>query len=367
MKVLYDHQIFTISEFGGASRYFYELIKRAAKAEGIEVSVFMGFFINGYGLENYKKDFKLFTGRKHRNYAYSKLAFLYLNSLYFPRFYNKVSPDIYHQTYYENLCVNKKGKRIVTILDMLHELFPRDFGKLDKSSRNKKTAVKNADGIISISQSTKKDLVEMFGIPEEKIRVIYLASSLSETGADEPTVKPPYLFYVSKRGGYKNFKILVDVFVKLKKNYPELRIVCSGGGSFTPGELSYFEKYGIRDAMVNISADDRVLANLYKYAEALVYPSKYEGFGLPPLEAMTLSCPVIASSLSSIPEVVGDAGIYINPDDAEDIERKIEMLLNDKALRKELVQKGLIQKDKFSWGNTSKETIEYYKEVLGNY
>lgn len=364
MKILFDHQIFTISRYGGASRYFYEMIKRLPGFEDTDVSVYMGSFINEYGLEEYKNHFNSFYGKKHKDYKYSKPFYLLYNNIKFRPFYRKVNPDIYHQTYYENLCINKKAKRIVTVLDMMHELFPESFSRLDNSSLNKKIAVKYADGIISISHSTKNDLVKMLGIPEEKIRVIHLGNSLNEVPEGEPLAEPPYLLYVAKRGGYKNFEMLVKVFAKLKKNYPELKIICSGGGGFTPEENNLFDSLNVRKDIIQINASDKMLANLYTHAEAFVYPSKYEGFGVSLLEAMNLKCPVIASNLSSIPEILGDAGLYINPDEPEDLEKKIEMLLNDRNLRLELINKGLKQKDNFSWDRTAEQTIEYYREII---
>lgn len=365
MKILYDHQIFSISNYGGALRYFTELIKRLAINKENEISLFMGQFISEYGIEKSSENFKYFNGKKHKNYKKSKPVYLFVNKLFFPGFYDKVTPDIYHQTYYENLCLNKKAKRVLTVLDMVHELYPDSFGKLDKSAAYKKEAVKLADGIISISHSTKKDIVEILNIPEEKIKVIHLGNSLNEDSETVPIFPFRYFLYVAKREGYKNFKMFVKVFSKIKKNYPDIKIVCSGGGSFTAEELDFFKSLSVQDDIKYIYANDKTLANLYKYAEAFIYPSKYEGFGVSLLEAMKMQCPIIASNLSSIPEILGDAGLYINPDEPEDLEKKIEMLLNDKELRQSLVEKGNIQKEKFSWDKCAGETMEYYEEILG--
>jgi len=365
MKILYDHQIFSISRYGGALRYFCELIERLAQEKDTEVSLYMGYFVSEYGLENFEKYFRNFSGKKHKPYPNSKLFFLFFNKLLFKKFIRKTEAEIYHQTYYENICLNRKAKRIVTVLDMMHELYPDSFNKLDKSSSQKKEAVKKADGIICISHSTKKDLVEMLNVPEEKVRVIHLGNSLNSVSKGEPLVKNPYLLYVAKRQGYKNFKMLVEVFAKLKKNYSDLKIVCSGGGEFNPEEIKLFESLNIKNDLIHINADDNTLANLYRFAKAFIYPSKYEGFGVSLLEAMNMKCPVIASKMSSIPEILGDAGLYINPDEPEDLENKIELLLNDGNLREELIKKGLMQKEKFSWDKCAKETLDYYKEILG--
>ena len=118
--------------------------------------------------------------------------------------------------------------------------------------------------------------------------------------------------------------------------------------------------------MIYFNANDNTLANLYKNAIAFVYPSLYEGFGVSLLEAMSMKCPIIASNLSSIPEILGSAGLYIDPKSSEDLKQKMEKLINDGELRNELIRKGLIQKEKFNWDKCAKETLEYYKEILGN-
>ena len=365
MKILYDHQIFSISSYGGALRYFTEFIRRIAQEKENDVSVFMGQFISEYGLEKYKGDFKNFKGLKHTNFRYSKPFYLYYNKLFFPAFFNKVCPDIYHQTYYDNLCANKKTKRIVTVLDMMHELYPESFSRLDKTSPDKRKAVELADGIISISHSTKKDLVEMLKVPEDKIKVIHLGNSLNIESKSEPLVKPPYFLYVAKRQGYKNFMMLLNVFNDLKKDYNEIKLACSGGGNFNAEESGFIKSNNLEKDVLFFGADDEQLANLYKHATAFVYPSLYEGFGVSLLEAMNMKCPVIASNLSSIPEILGDAGLYIDPKSAEDLKNQMKKLLDDNALRTALINKGLIQKEKFSWDKTAKETLDYYKEILG--
>ena len=147
------------------------------------------------------------------------------------------------------LRLNKKAKRIVTVLDMMHEIYPDNFGKLDKSAEYKKEAVRLADGIISISHSTKKDLIEILKVPEDKIKVIHLGNSLISDVDEEPIYPFRYLLYVAKREGYKNFKMFVEVFAKIKKSYPDLKIVCSGGGDFTSEELNLFDSLGIRNDM----------------------------------------------------------------------------------------------------------------------
>ncbi len=143
-------------------------------------------------------------------------------------------------------------------------------------------------------------------------------------------------------------------------------MLCSGGGNFNTEESEFIKSNNLEKDVLFFGADDEQLANLYKYATAFVYPSLYEGFGVSLLEAMNMKCPIIASNLSSIPEILGDAGLYIDPRSAEDLknqDEKIAQLIMGSEIT--LINKGLIQKEKFSWDKTAKETLDYYKEILG--
>jgi glycosyltransferase involved in cell wall biosynthesis len=363
MKLLYDHEIFCIQQYGGASRYFYELITHLLNKSELDISVFAGYFTNEYGLEKYKDEFDRFSGRKYKEIPKTKMLMIKLNGLRFSAFLNKAKPDIYHQTYYGDFVKNFKGKRIVTVLDMTHEIFKGEFAAFDKTSEDKRKALEKADGVVCISESTKNDVMDLLNIPEDRIKVIYLANSLTTEVKEPPLVEGKYLLYVAKRKGYKNFKLIVDAFKRSKTLRDDFKLVCVGGGNFTSDERALMKESMINDP-IYFSASDNSLANLYKYAFALVYPSKYEGFGIPPLEAMSYDCPVITTKVSSIPEVVGDAGIYIDPDDPQNLVEEIEKLLNDKNLRDSLVLRGKVQSQKFSWEKCALEHLDFYKTVL---
>ena len=367
MKILYDHEIFGIQKYGGASRYFFEVIRNIIKYPEVDVSVFAGFFTNEYGLENYKKDFSRFFGFKYSEIPKTKMAMIKLNGFLLPGFLKKTNPDIYHQSYYGNFVKNFQGKRVVTVLDMTHEIFKDkgEFSSMDKTSEDKRIAVQNADGIVCISRSTQRDVIEILRVPEEKTRVIYLANSLTSKVNSQPLVEGKYLLYVAKRKGYKNFKLILEAFKKSKTLIDNFKLVCVGGGPFTSDEKKLIDGSGVKETLY-FSASDESLANLYKYAFALVYPSKYEGFGIPPLEAMSYDCPVITVNVSSIPEVVGDAGIYIDPDNPDELITAIESMLYDSGLRDDLISKGNKQKLKFSWDKCAAEHLQFYKELTGN-
>lgn len=366
MNVAYDHQIFIISKFGGASRYFVEMIKGMAQKQGVDVSLFMGYYINEYGLENHEKDFVSFWGKRYNEVKRTKMLALRINNFLFKKFLLRANPDIYHTTYYKYLIPSFNGKRIITILDMMHELMPDSFSKLDKSAGWKKEAVQKADGIISISHATKEDLIRIYNVPEKKIKVIHLANSMNTNISDERILKDPYILYVGARKTYKNFNMLAEVFANadyLKNNF---KIVAYGGGSFSQEERELFEKLGVKDKIIFDAGNDTKLANYYKYAELFVYPSKYEGFGVPLLEAMYMDCPIVASNISSIPEIGGPAALYFNPDSPEDLKEKLEAVLTNSNVRNDLLAKARKWRKNFSWQKTVDETYDYYKQILGN-
>jgi glycosyltransferase involved in cell wall biosynthesis len=366
MKLLYDHQVFTLQRYGGISRYFYELIVDILEKDQIDISLFMGHFINEFGLEKYKDKYKKFFGKTHKDYPKSKLFYLHFNNILFRRFFKNTYPDIYHQTYYQYLNKDFKGKRIITVYDMTHELFPKLFSPLDRTSEWKKTSIPKADGITCISKSTKNDLLKMFDIAHENVEVIYLGFACINEFEKKRKIDSPYILFVGDRGGHKNFNLLLECLSiknNLRKNF---KLICFGRNDFTNEESEKIRKYNLENSVEYISGPDTLLANLYYNASAFVYPSKYEGFGIPPLEAMNYGCPVVASYSSSIPEVVGDAGFYFDPENSEELGEKLDQVISNDDLRKELIKKGYEQKEKFSWERCSEETLKFYEKVLNS-
>ena len=357
MRVLYDYQIFSLQRYGGISRYFYELIKRIAKTE--EVSLFEGVHINDYPIE--KETYHGYWGYRALNpIPHTGMGRLYnfVNRKVFSRYASSDNSDVYHATYYE-YHNNPNAKLIVTVYDMIHELFKLD----EKTIQQKKYILQRADGIIAISEHTKKDLIEILGIDARKIRVIYLANSLKEKVNSERLFKRPYLLYVGNRGSYKNFAVFIQAAMKVQTDYL-IECVCFGGQSFNAADKALISKAGLTDKVHYMAGPDSVLANLYKYAECFVYPSLYEGFGLPPLEAMHYGTPVIASNASCIPEVVGDAGLYFTPTEVDELYSRIVQVLNDRLLREDLRVKGYKKESEFSWDRCARETMEFYSDVL---
>ncbi len=358
MNILYDHQVFFWQKYGGISRYFYELIKRVSASENVDL--YQGFHINKYGLDNIENIGRIFS---HSKIELPKTGRMYtwINAAGLKCFARKSKAEIYHPTYYNDYCIANK-KLVITVYDMIHELFPYYFVK-DATAVSKQSILKKADRIIAISESTKLDLVRILDLPPEKIDVVYLANSLRVGVGEKRIIEEPYCLYVGNRVGYKNFLPMIEAFAA-SKYAKDLKIVAFGGGAFNSEEMLAIKQLNLTGSVKQISGDDKLLANLYKYAEVFVYPSQYEGFGLPPLEAMYYGTPVICSNTSSIPEVVADAALQFNPNDKYSMMEAFNKILSDEGLRKDLATKGKVRESIFSWDRCANETIEVYKKVM---
>lgn len=372
MKILYDHTVFQFQRYGGISRYFYELITRLSKKEDAGINLFQGFHINEYSLSKHKQNFESYWGHKWEckksTAKYMALIFALPNKILFDYCMRSSNVNIYHPTYYMiGLKQNRKTSIVITVYDMIHELYPDQFFDSWFVIKAKKRAISRAKVIIAISENTKKDLIKIYNVPESKIKVIYLASSLQSSNPmtiDELKklhgLKRPYLLYVGDRRTYKNFKVLFDSYINNFSD--EFDLICFGGGKFNSNELKNINNR-IKNNIIQLNGSDDLLASLYKYAFCFVYPSLYEGFGIPPLEAMSMGCPVIASNASSIPEVVGDAAILFDPNSKDELIYAIESLYNEYK-RNDLIKRGFEHEKKFSWDKMANETLDIYKSIL---
>lgn len=365
MKIFFDHQVFSFQRYGGISRYFYELISGLCKREGANVSLFLGWTINEYGIKALSDSSLACTGWKYPFRNYYWLPLKDINTLllrcYFPRL---TIDDIYHQTYYDDNVNNHRTKKVITVHDMIHEKCSQLFPFYDLTKSKKKTMVAKADGIICVSESTKKDLIEYHNVPENKIVIIYHGNSLNNVVITSPPINGnPYILYVGSRNRYKNFDLLLDAYLVspiIRNNY---KLICFGGGPFNRKERRLLATLRVDNQILYYDGNDSILANLYKYAAVLVFPSLYEGFGFPPLEAMHFGCPVLVSNSSSIPEVVGHAGLYFDPHSKDDLIQKLELILTDSSLRQKNVKLGFEQGKKFTWDKCVSETLDFYASI----
>ena len=364
LNIIYDHQIFGLQRYGGISRYFFEVSNRINKFNGFNTEILAPLYFNGY----LRSQPRLVQGQYLPHFPKTAEIRREFNNFVSRFIVENSKPDIIHETYYQATSIAPVKKPIViTVYDMIHERFSDQFPKKDKTSELKRIAVNRADHILCISENTKKDLIEIFNTPPEKISVTYLGFSFGNNEILSPSlpIQKPYILYVGVRDRYKNFERLLTAFSSssfLPKNFI---LAAFGGGKFSLQEQKQIQKLGLNEGNVcHLSGSDEILKNLYKNATAFVYPSLYEGFGIPPLEAMSLNCPVICSNTSSIPEVVGNAGKYFNPLDIGDIRNAIESVLESESLKKDLISRGQNQLKKFSWDLCAKQTAKIYTNLV---
>lgn len=369
MKVAYDSQIFSGQVYGGISRYICEMASRISKYTDVDVKIAAPLYVNAY-LGNLPKGIlKGFHSPLPHDVLrlYQRAGSMVLGDVML----RLMNPDIIHETYYLKYSLGpKRAARVLTIHDMIHEKFESQLQYGLKAATHKKAAAVRADHIICVSESTKRDVIEILGINPEKISVIHLGSNLMAVSEKQnnlglDVINKPYLFYVGIRGGYKNFKVMLEAYANSPLLRTEFKLVCFGGGVFNIEELGLIQKFGFdQKTVIQISGNDQLLAELYKMASAFVFPSLYEGFGIPPLEAMSYGCPVVCSNTSSIPEVVGDAGQYFDPYDIESMRISIEMTVSSSELRESLIARGKNRLNSFSWDKCASQTFSVYTTLL---
>lgn len=284
---------------------------------------------------------------------------------------------IWHSTYYTMPYQLGKaswnGPHVVTVVDMIYEKFPEYFSNAAQVIETKKRCIEKADRVIAISNSTKSDILEYFNMPEDRVAVVYLAAShffrpLSESDKSKFRERfglvKPFLLYVGHRGGYKNFQVLLKAY-SLWKRKNDFDLICVGGASKWSRDENELIRRAISGDSVRLfpNAADEELRAFYSCAQAFIYPSLYEGFGIPLLEAMACGTPVIVSDTSSTPEVVGDSGLYFNPYSKEELLAALDRIMDDARLREQLVKKGLNRSKMFSWHETSVKTYNVYREI----
>lgn len=362
MKITYDNQIFGWQRYGGISRIYFELIKNFENIEEVDVNLLGKFYIN-----EYLKSSDL-NANKNSIYLNQKFkvpgrVLRVINNLLEKKY---VDCDIFHETYFTNTkrSISKNSIRVLSMYDMIHEKFPKNFSKYDPTIYEKKSAVERADHIICISESTRSDMLEYYNIDESKTSVVHLGSDIKlpkEIPGESISYKD-YILYVGSRGGHKNFKTFLKALSVndfIKNNF---KILAFGGGAFDESEKKFIIKHKINAKQ--ISGTDDLLSKLYKNATLFIYPSTYEGFGIPPLEAMKLKCPVACSNLSSIPEVVGDAAVLFDPYEIDSINAALMSIIESGSKRKTLISLGLLQSQKFSWEKTTMETYDLYNSLI---
>lgn len=366
IQIAYDYQIFGGQKYGGISRYFFELANNIAGKNGFNATIVSPLYVNSY-LAQCNNNLQI-MGRKMPVLKGVWRFYRRYNELASPSQMASLMPDIVHETYYTEQGVGSKtAKTVLTVYDMIHELYPETFLRSDKTSVLKASAIKRADHVICISKKTRLDLINILNIRPEKISVIYLGVQLEEGRSMliGSIKKRPYLLYVGSRNGYKNFKTTLEMYgtnSSLRNNYD---LVVFGGGRFNTNELALIKKLNIpSNKVLHEEGDDSTLIELYKNASVFIYPSLYEGFGMPPLEAMSFQCPVACSNAGAMPEVIGNAAEFFDPYSVSSMSSAIEKIVGDSKRENELVALGLKRATQFSWNKCAEETLDVYKALV---
>lgn len=387
MRVLYDHQIFQYQRFGGISRYYFELFRQFNRNADIEIILPFSYSNNEY-LLNLKDTFNVSNPVFLGNSTFPGKDRLHrMRNKYFPLFdpavLNRNSAldyirngnyDIIHPTYYDVYYLDaiKNKKLVLTIYDLIYEKYFDSFPSVEAIQilENKKKLIDRSDHIIVLSESGKKDLLSIYNVDPKKVSVIHLGNSLEPIIRERTREKPidlpnKYILFVGNRFGYKNFSFFIETIQNIIRSDKDLYVVCTGK-EFTQEEFHLLQKLKIHSKVIQRYVPDNELIELYQYATMFVFPSLYEGFGIPVLEAMSNGCPTLLSNTSSLPEVGGDASVYFDPTNASSIATQVSRCLYDDKILSELTEKGLERVKQFSWKSTAAATVEVYRKVLNN-
>ena len=359
MNVLYDSHIFSEQTFGGISRYFVELMNNLPDSWTYNLSLLASE--NDY-LSLLKKKKSVIPLRhfpEHRKLYYFINSFADKNSL------KRGKYDVFHPTGFEPYFINRvKSPVVVTVHDMIyhHGLNPGKHSAEIMENMRKTTLA--ADRIIAISEATKRSILQFYDIDETKIDVIHHGfTPVSGDAAPLSYCPKRYILFVGQRNGYKNFETLLEAFSVIARKDKSIELMCTGK-HFGKDELQKMADLGISDRCHCKFIPSADMYALYANALCFVFPSKMEGFGMPVLESFAAGCPVILSDRSSFPEIAGEGGIYFNPDDADELVRKIEQTIGDESFRTRMISSGLKELKRFSWSETGRKTAETYQKAI---
>ena len=358
MRVAFDEQIFAIQRHGGISRVFAELAHKfvANPDLGIQLQPVAAPLVNEYILRD-PLTAQALAIRPSKHWGPSIARSL-------ARRRHKGPVDIVHNTFYlpRALADYPEAKRVVTIHDMIPELLPHTRRRLDILTV-KRRYVERADHIVCVSGSTKRDLVAIYGPIASPITVIHSGVGSEFQPGAPPIPKWPnhYILHVGHRGSYKGGRTLLHSFAKVARDYPDVILMYAGGGSLTRQEQSEISSLGLTDRVFQQQVSEALMPGAYANADLFVFPSEYEGFGLPALEAMASGTAMILCNSSSLPEVGGDAAQYFPPGDSTRLAELIGNALSDPKQSDELRVRGLNRVKNFTWQSTAEALANTYR------
>lgn len=365
MRVAVDHQVTSLQDAGGMSRYHYELARQLRGREGIAMDLLLGgqssvlpfaeLEGNGVRVESWRSRFAPGYPRYAMNAVWTA-AIAPLRGRY----------DVYHASYQRWEPAIRHRALVATHHDATQERFPELFRNAAAIRARKGRLYRRADLVICVSESARQDLVEIYGVEKARTRLVHHGvTPVAETVApfhDGDT--RPYVLYVGSRSAYKNFFALIRAFAATE-SARSMRLIVAGGGAWTDAEQAAIAEQGLGNRVMLLPrVDEARLGALYRGAALFAYPSLYEGFGLPPLEAMSAGCPVLVSRTSSLPEICGDAAHYFDTAIKGSLEQELQRLLGDPALRAAKVAAGRARVGRYTWESAAVGTLAVYREAL---
>ena len=375
MRILYDYQIFTFQRYGGISNCFYEIIRRISTSQQVVLGLKWcrclqahRLGLMGRGLDSVFH--RLEGAGRHVQPCFVRAArytFLALNIVAFLPLLIRQRFDLLHLT--DNVSVWWLGllRRpfVCTVHDMIPELFYKRTPKVCRYLRKRHKIVERATRVITVSENTKTDAVRIWGLSPDKVDVVHHGASVvpSERGRSRWAAFAPYILYVGGRDEYKDFIWFLHAVSPLLRERKNLQLLCTGN-PFTLKEREKIARLGVSDrCWVHFFEDDE-LFSVYHEAKVFVYPSRYEGFGIPILDAFAAGCPVVLSRASCFPEVADDAAAYFELNHEEDLRRTVAQVLDDLPYRDELIRRGKERVQAFTWDNAAAQTVEVYRRAL---
>lgn len=355
LKILYDSYIFSYQRYGGISRYFVDLMENLPSDFLFEENV---KFTDNVYLKSSSQFKKVITLPVNRGKSKVQTA---LNKPLDIFALQRGKYDLFHPTYYSSYFIKYlKSPYVITVHDMIHEKFSSD----DETITQKKKSILGANRIIAVSHNTKRDLIDIYGISPAKIDVVYHGYSFN-ANIEEPVSlqNHSYILFTGARHGYKNWYNFVKAFKILNDIYPDIKLVCTGS-KFTNEEKDYLVKNKLTEQVLQLFVSDSQLVWLYKHAICFVYPSLYEGFGIPILEAFASGCPLLLSDTSCFPEIAEKGGLYFNPNDVESMADSMKRIVEDSALRERLIANGNLRLKDFSCRKMAEQTAQIYMKAI---
>lgn len=381
MTILFDYQAFEMQPFGGVSKSYAEIISHL-KAMGVDVHLAIKESNNEHLLQKgiapsikslgttnkrWLGGKKLFKGQRRLLRKGLSLAgyhddFLSINQDYCIKQLKKKQFDIFEPTFFDSyfLPYHKNKPFVLTV----HDMIPEILGVDEPQAQQKKLLCPLAAHIHVPSENTKKDLVDILNIPSEKVTVTPHGAPISPSTKYPSPYPSPYILYVGARWSYKNFTPFIKECAITIKQHPDLHVVCTGQ-PFEKEEQNLIASLGLSDHIIHQYATEKEMQALYQNAVAFVYPSAYEGFGIPILEAFVCGCPVFLNNASCFPEVGGDAAIYFDINRRSDLAEHIEaFLLSPEQDRNDLIARGRERAQLFSWEESAKKLSHIYNTLL---